>query len=298
METNTNKDPMEFSPFDAPVKDVKQGAGAGGIKMEQITDSELDGKKAGMNSNPMDAPEFVIPDFDKIPNMPGMGGGQRGPDPMAPGSANDPFTPPGGGTGADGVKMDPGFKKEFTEYTAKWLIDIFFRLVVAGFRQFAKIDRAEILIAIQQGHIDGSFLKYVDEANVNVERELNVTEDEKKFIIEPLRYFMEVKKIEIGPGWMVGGSLLMVVITLGIRAYEVKQQNKALLDRMIKESAEIRNGTSQVKKDQEWKSKAHGDPETVNFSEPTFSVANEPRPSSNDEVIEVTNPEVVPNENY
>lgn len=291
----SEKDPMEFSPFDAPVKDVKPNQ-SNGIKIERITDSELDGGKK-MSTPPVDAPEFIIPDFDKIPNAPGTGSG-RGFDPMAPGSSADPFAPGGSGMGGGGTKIDPEFKKEFTEYTAKWLIDMFFKLVVSGFRQFAKIDRNEVLIAIEQGHIDKGFLKYVDESNENVDREINVTEEEKKFIIEPLKYFIEVKKIEIGPGWMVAGSMLMVVVTIAIKAYEVKQQNKTLLDRMIKESSELKKGYAETKRGEDWKRQAAADPEVANFTQSTdtFSVEKESTPSSADEVIQIIDPEVIPNE--
>ena len=53
----SEKDPMEFSPFDAPVKDVKPNQ-SNGIKIERITDSELDGGKK-MATPPVDAPELI-----------------------------------------------------------------------------------------------------------------------------------------------------------------------------------------------------------------------------------------------
>lgn len=292
-------DPMEFSPFDAPVKDVKPNTGGGGVKMEQITDAELDGGKSNV---PKDAPEFVIPDFDQIPNAE-MPGGGKSPDPFAPGSADDPFTPPGakgGSQGSGGVNMDSQFQKEFTEYTAKFLIDIFFRLLVAGLCQFAKIDRKEILIAIDEGHIDSKFLQFVDEANVNVEREINVTEDEKRFIIEPLKYFMETKKVQLSPGTMVGLAFLMVTAKMGIKAWEVKQQNKAILDRIIKESAELKNAAREGRSSNRWSGR-QSDPEVANFSTvspetETFTVEPDKNPSSDDEIVEITNVEEMPND--
>lgn len=290
------QDPMEFSPFDAPVKDVKPNSG--GVKIEQITDAELDGKKTDI---PKDAPEFVIPDFDSIPNAET---GSKGPDPFAPGSADDPFTPPGGkggSGGSGGTNIDPGFQKEFTEYTAKFLIDIFFRLLVAGLCQFAKIDRKEILVAIDEGHIDPKFLQFVDEANVNVEREISVSEDEKRFIIEPLKYFMEVKKVQLSPGTMVGLAFLMVTAKMGIKAWEVKQQNKAILDRIIKESSEIKNAAREGRNNKRWNSQRSGDPEVVNFSTTsanadTFTVEKESTPSVDEEIIEVSQVKEIPND--
>lgn len=232
----------EYSPFDAPVKGptvTKPTETSGGIKMETITDAELDGKKADI---PKDAPTFDIPKFDDIPNAPL--GSMTG-DPFAPGNGNNNGGgkgPGNGGTGtaSDGTKVENGFAKEFSEYTAKWLVDIFFRLLIAGFRQYAKIDKSEVQRAITEGHIDGRFIKFVDEANENVDKKINVTDDEKKFVIEPLKYFLEVKKIQLKPEWMFITGLLMVGGGLFIKAMDVKKQNKAILDQMIKESATLR----------------------------------------------------------
>lgn len=232
----------EFSPFDAPVKEPSTlKTDPSGIKMEKITDSELDGgKKVDV---PKDAPVFEIPKFDEIPNIDGNGFGG---DPFAPGSSSGPNSSSGnqnnggGGSRPEEVKIDNAFAKEFSDYTAKWLVDIFFRLVLAAFRQFAKIDKSEFVKAVQDGYIDERFLKFVDEANDNVDKSINVTEDEKKFVIEPLKYFLEVKKVQLKPEWMFLVGLLMVTGGLFIKAMDIKKDNKALLDKIIKESAKIR----------------------------------------------------------
>jgi hypothetical protein len=190
---------------------------------------------------PKDAPVFEIPKFDEIPNIDANGFG--GADPFAPGSGS------GGGNGqnsssgsrAEEVKVDNAFAKEFSDYTAKWLVDIFFRLVLAAFRQFAKIDKSEFVKAVQDGYIDERFLKFVDEANDNVDKSINVTDDEKKFVIEPLKYFLEVKKVQLKPEWMFLVGILMVTGGLFIKAMDIKKDNKALLDKIIKESAKIRS---------------------------------------------------------
>src|SRR5258708_104186 len=113
---------QQFSPFDAPMREPnkpKPVETSGGIPLEKITDAELDGKR----DIPKDAPTFEIPKFDEVPNMPG---GMPAGDPFAPGSGNSGM---GGGKGTgsgsgnqagDGTKVDSGFAKEFSEYTAKW----------------------------------------------------------------------------------------------------------------------------------------------------------------------------------
>lgn len=240
MAENNNS---EYSPFDAPVKEPKtlRPETSGGMKMEEITDAELDGKKA--DTQPTDAPAFEIPKFDEIPNMPGGGGFGQG-DPNAPGSAGSGPAPgsAGGGssTAGDGTKVEPGFMKDFSDFSAKWLVDIFFRLLVNALRQFAKIDKAEVTTAINQGFIDPRFLSYVDEANDKADKKIYVTDDEKKFVIEPLKYFLEVKKIQLKPEWMFITGLLFVGGSVAMRAWDLKQQNKELLDHMIKESAKWR----------------------------------------------------------
>jgi hypothetical protein len=244
-----------FSPFEAPVKEPKlnKTETSGGIRMEPITDAELDGKPADV---PKDAPTFQIPKFDEIPNAPLGGGGFGAGDPMAPGASNSGGGGGGNGPGsnntaADGTKVDSGFAKEFSEYTAKWLVDIFFRLLIAGFQQYAKIDKVEIIKAVDDGFIDKRFLNFVDEANSNVEKSISVSDDEKKFVIEPLKYFLEVKKIQLKPEWMFVTGLLMVGGGLFIKAMDIKNQNKAMLDKIIKESAKIREeartGTAESK---------------------------------------------------
>lgn len=243
-------DDSEYSPFDAPVKEpvtLKKQETSGGVKMEQITEAELNGGGGAKVDEPLDAPTFEIPKFDEIPPAGGGGGGFGAGDPFAPGSAND--TSSGGGnkggggggtSSSEGTKVDDGFAKEFSEYSAKWLVDIFFKLLIAGFVQYAKIDKIEVIKAINEGQIHPSFLKFVDEANNNVTKSINVTDDEKKFVIEPLKYFLEVKKVKLQPQWMFIVGLLMVGGTVFLRAKEVKDENKALLDKMISESQKIR----------------------------------------------------------
>lgn len=237
---------QSFSPFDSPVKEpstTRPSETSGGIKMEQIHDSELDGSKnnppGGKVDAPQDAPVFDVPSFNDVPDA------QFG-DPNAPGSSpggggSSPNSGSGGGGNAgDGTKVEPGFMKEFSDFSAKWLVDIFFRLLVGAFRQFAKIDKAEVVKAVDQGSIDPRFLNFVDEANDKVEKGIYVTDDEKKFVIEPLKYFLEVKKIQLKPEWMFITGLLFVGGNLGLRAWDMKQQNKELLDHMMKESAKWR----------------------------------------------------------
>jgi hypothetical protein len=282
----------EYSPFDAPVKEPKttKAETSGGIKMEQITDAELDGKSGINNDMPKDAPTFEIPKFNEIPDAnPGSFGNF---DPNAPGSSSSGGNNTGsgggnsGGGGQDGgTKVDTGFAKEFSEYTAKWLVDIFFRLLIAGFQQYAKIDRTEIQKAINDGFIDPKFMGFVDEANKNVEKSINVTDDEKKFVIEPLKYFLEVKKVQLKPEWMFITGLLMVGGGLFIRSMDVKNQNKVLLDKIIKESEKIREDA-----------RGRRDPQEPIFKEnvETFSTSEVefPRPPKRDEVIEVEATEI------
>jgi len=272
-----------FSPFEAPVKEpkVNKTETSGGIKMEPITDAELDGKKADI---PKDAPTFEIPKFDEIPNAPLGSGGFGAGDPMAPGASNSgggggAGNGSGSGTASDGTKVDSGFAKEFSEYTAKWLVDIFFRLLIAGFQQYAKIDKVEIIKAVNDGHIDARFLKFVDEANDNVDKSINVSDDEKKFVIEPLKYFLEVKKIQLKPEWMFITGLLMVGGGLFIKAMDIKNQNKVMLDKIIKESANIRE-QARTGTDEARYNKRHQEPQfnenVENFSSHVPPVNNAP----------------------
>ena len=262
-----------YSPFDAPVKEPKKPETSGGIKMEQITDAELNGKSNAPIDNPTDAPTFEIPTFNDVPDAPGgFGSG----DPNAPGGMGSEKTSGsgnggnggnggGGNSSSDSTKVDNGFAKEFSEYTAKWLVDIFFRLLVAGVVKFAKIDVKEVKQAILEGHINEKFLSYVEENNNNIDREIFVSEDEKKFVIEPLKYFLEVKKVQLKPEWMFITGIVMVSGGLIIKAIDLKGQNKVLLDRMIKESQEIKDG---IKKKETPPSYARENQESFSFTQP------------------------------
>ena len=287
----------EFSPFDAPVKEPSTlKTDPSGIKMEKITDSELDGSRKV--DAPKDAPVFEIPKFDEIPNIDSNGFG--GADPFAPGSSSGGGNGMGGGGNSGGgskaeeIKVDNAFAKEFSDYTAKWLVDIFFRLVLAAFRQFAKIDKAEFVKAVQDGYIDERFLKFVDEANDNVDKSINVTDDEKKFVIEPLKYFLEVKKVQLKPEWMFLVGILMVTGGLFIKAMDIKKDNKALLDKIIKESAKIREESrgDTKKADEAFYNKRKDDTyENVENFNPSgnaggFSFTPPPKKEPNIEVVE------------
>ena len=296
----------EFSPFDAPVKEPSTlKTDPSGIKIEKITDAELDGNKAKVDM-PKDAPVFEIPKFDEIPNI--DGGGFSGGDPFAPGGSSNS----GGGSGASNnsggggkskeeTKIDSAFAKEFSDYTAKWMVDIFFRLVLAAFRQYAKIDKAEVIKAVEQGYIDDKFLKFIDEANDNVDKSINVTEDEKKFVIEPLKYFLEVKQVQLKPEWMFLVGLLMVTGGLFIKVMEVKKENKSLLDKIIKESASIKAEIRNVKNQDEqfYAKRKQEDPyENIENFNPNsnqgFSFTPPPPPKEPN--IEVVEAEEIPND--
>ena len=201
----------------------------------------------------------------------------------------------GGGNKADSSTVDSGFAKEFSEYTAKWLVDIFFRLLIAGFQQYAKIDKVEIIKAVDDGYIDARFLKFVDEANDNVEKSINVTDDEKKFVIEPLKYFLEVKKIQLKPEWMFITGLLMVGGGMFIKAMDIKNQNKAMLDKIIKESAAIREQERMSKSESNYK-KRNTEPNFAenieNFVPPVNTSSNNsnftsPKSSGGVEIVDV-----------
>jgi hypothetical protein len=287
----------DYSPFDAPVKEPNTlNQTSGGIKMEKITDAELDGKKGGGGDIPGDAPTFEIPKFDEIPNA-DLGTG----DPFAPGSSSGGFgvggnkSGSGGGNGGGGndggTKIDNGFAKEFSEYTAKWLVDLFFRLLVKAFVSYAKIDRAEVVKAINDGDIDAEFLRYIDQANDEVEKKIYVSEDEKKFVIEPLKYFLEVKKVQLKPEWMFGLGVVMVAGSLGIRAFELKKTNKEILDQVIKESNKRRE-EDRERRERERKSNPYERQESF-YNPGTSNVEKEPavnftNPSSGGvEIVEV-----------
>ena len=287
-------DDSEYSPFDAPVKEpatLKKQETSGGVKMEQITEAELSGGGKKIDE-PLDAPTFEIPTFDEIPPAGGGGGGFGAGDPFAPGSAND--TSSGGGnkggggggnSSSEGTKVDNGFAKEFSEYSAKWLVDIFFKLLIAGFVQYAKIDKIEVIKAVNEGQIDGSFLKFVDEANDNVTKSINVTDDEKKFVIEPLKYFLEVKKVQLKPEWMFITGLLMVGGGLFIKAQDVKNENKALLDKIIRESQRIREENAASGNANRRRSEPSFNENVESFSRPV-DFSTPPRTEGGIEVVE------------
>lgn len=287
METNTDNNTsgenMEFSPFTAPKKEAKGPQMAEGMKVETITDAQLDGNASSgtpFDDAPKDAPEFKLPNFDDTPkaDFPPPGGGNSG-------GGNS-----GGGSGSapnEGSKMDPEFAKGLSEYTAKWLVDIYFRLLIMGLTSYAKINKTEVVQGVRDGLIDSKFLKYVDEANKNVDKGITVSEDEKNFIIEPLKYFLEVKKVQVKPEYMFLGSLVMVSGQMFFRANEIKKDNKDILDRIINESAKSRtNGRANPSDDNEQMADFSNGPRTSPNSgsqEPGFSVDN---PDKQDDIIE------------
>ena len=256
-------DDMSFSPFDAPVKEPNTAKTSDGIKIEQISDAELGGKPGGevpkpKGDSPNDVPEFKIPNFDDVPEGNFGSPSTQNPfsdDPMMGGGGNGG----GGSSSTSSAEIPDGFAKEFSEYTAKWLVDIFFRLLITAVKQYAKIDKSEILNAVNQGLIDARFVKFIDDANENVDKNIKVTDDEKAFVIEPLKYFIQVKKVQLKPEWMFVTSLLMVSGNLVIQAIDLKKQNKQLIDQIINESQKIREekaeGVSFAKKQSGSKSK-------------------------------------------
>lgn len=218
-----------FSPFSAPLREKKKDE----VKFEEIPESELhEGETGGEGkknpNNPQDAPEFIPPVFDDIPSADFGEEGEEG-------EENEEEEEESHET-----EVPDAFSEEFSEYTAKWLVDIYFRLFLAGVKQYCKIDRSEVLKAINEGYIHPKFLKFVDEANDNVDDNIKITDDEKNFIIEPLKYFMKIKKIKLKPEYMVLTSLVMVSGSIFMNSMDLKEQNRTILDKIMKESSDIK----------------------------------------------------------
>jgi hypothetical protein len=127
------------------------------------------------------------------------------------------------------------------------------------------------------------------------------TEDEKKFVIEPLKYFLEVKQVQLKPEWMFLVGLLMVTGGLFIKVMEVKKENKSLLDKIIKESASIKAEIRNVKnQDEQFYAKRKQDDSFENIenfnpnSNQGFNFTPPPPPKEPN--IEVVEAEEIPND--
>ena len=228
----------QFSPFDAPLRGSKKIVD---VPYEEIHDTPPvtppGGSTFSSEPTPTDAPPFEVPNYDDVPtaDMGDFGGG-----------LDEPSS-----TDGDTIAPPDGFNKEFSEYTAKWLVDIYFRLFLTGVKEYAKIDRREIIKAIHDGLIDERFLRFVDEANDNVENELNISDEEKDFIVEPLQFLLDQKKIQFKPEYMVLASLVIVSGSVFMNAQDIKNQNAMVIDKIVEESKNIRQDKTPKSKPKE-----------------------------------------------
>ena len=225
----------QFSPFDAPLRGSKKVVD---VPYEEIVDAppaSPGGSTFSSEPPPTDAPTFEVPNYDDVPtaDMGDFGGFDEG---GATDTKDETIAPP------------DGFNKEFSEYTAKWLVDIYFRLFLTGVKEYAKIDRREVVNAVHSGLIDERFLKFVDEANANVDNELSISDEEKEFIIEPLQFLLDQKKIQFKPEYMVLASLVIVSGSIFMNAQDIKTQNAMVIDKIVEESKNIRTTKSSEKK--------------------------------------------------
>lgn len=230
MIDDINDSGFGFSPFDSPVTDTKKQD----IKIEKIEEAEIMGESTSttQKETPKDAPEFNPPDFDSVDDGGDFadfsdGGG-------IPGEK-------GSGGETEEVEVPSGFSKEFTDYSAKWLVDIYFKLFIGGLKAYCKIDKSEIQRGINSGLIHPKFVKYVDDANDKIDNGIDVSEQEKDFIIEPLKFYMESKKIQMKPEYMVLGSFIMVSAGLFMSAMDMRKQNQLIVEQIIMESEKIRS---------------------------------------------------------
>jgi hypothetical protein len=241
-----------FSPFDAPIKDSKKPGGSD-VKMEEISEAEVTGQNqqdggevAGEQGDgnppgeqppppPQDAPAFQPPNFNDVPGM----------QPPQPGGGDNPISdePTSGSKKDESTKVPEGFSEEFSNYTAKWLVDVYFQLFLGAIRNYCKIDKTEVMRAVNKGIIHPKFVKHIENINKKVDENLIVTEEEKEFVIGPLEQFIVMKKIQVKPEYLMLGSLIMVSGTIFLRAQELKEQNTIILDTILKESADIQRGT-------------------------------------------------------
>lgn len=217
----------QFSPFDAPLQGSKKIVDVPYEEIHDTPPSQAGGSTFSSEPSPKDAPPFEVPNYDDVPtaDMGDFGGGIDG---DTSSGDDDTIAPP------------DGFNKEFSQYTAKWLVDIYFKLFLTGVKEYAKIDRREVQKAVHDGLIDERFLKFVDEANDNVENELNISDEEKEFIIEPLQFLLDQKKIQFKPEYMVLASLVIVSGSVFMNAQDIKNQNAMVIDKIVEESKNIR----------------------------------------------------------
>jgi hypothetical protein len=137
-------------------------------------------------------------------------------------------------------EADTGMTDEFAQFTAKWLVDVYSQTFCMFLKNYSKIDKKTVYEAILSGHLDERFLKHIETANAKVDKEITFTEEQKKFIVEPLTRFVKVNKVKVPSGLQLLIGLGVVSGAVFMTANDLRKDNEYLLNRIIQESQKIR----------------------------------------------------------
>ena len=134
-----------------------------------------------------------------------------------------------------------GVSEKVNLSTAKWLLDMYADIYCMFLRNYAQIDKKHVYEAILNGYLNEQYLKIIDEANKKADTAITITDEQKKFILEPLQEFITIHKIKIPPGIRVIIGLIAVSLSVFIVANEIRKDNEFMLKNIILQSQKKRD---------------------------------------------------------
>lgn len=144
---------------------------------------------------------------------------------------------------------ETGMTDEFSDHTAKWLVDVYAQTFCMFMRNYAKIDKKTVYEAILAGYLDERFLDLIEDENAKVDSRIKMTDEQKKFIISPMKNFVQVNKIKVPTGLQIIIGLGVVSGTIFMSANDLRKSNEFLLQKIMQESQRIREEDSRKKGD-------------------------------------------------
>lgn len=134
------------------------------------------------------------------------------------------------------TENNTGMTNEFAMFTAKWLVNVYSNTLTMWLKEWAKIDKKAIYEAVLNGHLDEKYLDVVDKENKKVEEKLVFSEEQKKFIVEPLTQFVKINNVQVPSGLQVIIGLAVVSGSVFMQANTIRKDNQYVLQRILRET--------------------------------------------------------------
>lgn len=149
------------------------------------------------------------------------------------------------GVTPDMIQLPGDSVKEASNHLADFIIDAYQRFAPEGGFYFAKINTKEIKKLEDSGELQFGAYQEVVAYNKEIKAKLEETaKQDTKYIKKHLRTVLEVRNVSASPETMLALAVIAVVVGQAILIYNLKQDSKMLMNRIMSKVGQRRESSS------------------------------------------------------